>query len=61
MTKILKVLLLLIFTVNTLFAVSIETTKDNYAKGESITVEVSELPDTKNCDDDNNHYGSSKN
>ncbi len=49
MSKLLKVLLLLILTTNTLFAVSISTNKEDYAKGESIIVEVSDLPKTKNC------------
>jgi len=55
MTHILKILLLLIFTLNTLFAVSIQTTKESYAKSESITVTVSGLPATKNCKADNNN------
>ncbi len=57
MTKLLKILLLLVFTVNTLFAVSITTKKEEYAKGESIIVEVTGLPSVKNC---NQKYNRSK-
>jgi len=44
-----KLLLILALSVNVMFAVTIHTGKESYAKGESIVVEVADLPKASKC------------
>lgn len=50
MRKSIKFLLLLLLSSNLLLGATIKTAKDSYARGEIITVNVTDLPKTKKCD-----------
>ncbi len=60
MKNYLKILLTLTLSTNILLAVSIDTNKENYVKGESITVDVTGLPKPKNCNNDDDRGSGSK-